>query len=118
MAAARRFCWDHPHNYYLEALVNGGFPGLILFCALGLAWLAALGRGLWRQPDPLRVALFAAALIQLWPIASVHQLHLHAGRRLVVPAAGLGPRRGTLAEPAARPYIGANILTFRSVTHG
>jgi O-antigen ligase len=63
-------CWDHPHNYYLEALVNGGFPGLILFSALVLVWLAALGRGLWRQPDPLRVALFAAAMIQLWPIAS------------------------------------------------
>jgi len=35
-----------------------------------VAWLAALGRGLWRQPEPLRVALFAAALMQLWPIAS------------------------------------------------
>jgi hypothetical protein len=63
-------CWHHPHNYYLEALDNGGFPGLILFSALGLSWLAALGRGLWRQPDPLRAALFAAAVIQLWPIAS------------------------------------------------
>jgi len=63
-------CWNHPHNYYLEALVNGGFPGLILFCGLGVAWLMVLGRGLWRQPDPLRVALFAAAVIQLWPIAS------------------------------------------------
>jgi O-antigen ligase len=65
-----KICWNHPHNYYLEALDNGGFPGLVLFSALGLAWLAALGRGLWRQPDPLRVALFAAAVIQLWPIAS------------------------------------------------
>jgi O-antigen ligase len=63
-------CWHHPHNYYLEALDNGGFPGLILFCALGVAWLIALGRGLWRQPDTLRAALFAAAVIQLWPIAS------------------------------------------------
>jgi O-antigen ligase len=63
-------CWNHPHNYYLEALVTGGFPGLILFTALGLAWLTALGRGLWRRPDPLRAALFAAAVIQLWPIAS------------------------------------------------
>jgi hypothetical protein len=63
-------CWHHPHNYYLEALDNGGVPGLLLFSALGLAWLTALGRGLWRQPDPLRAALFAAALIQLWPIAS------------------------------------------------
>jgi hypothetical protein len=65
-----KICWDHPHSYYLEALVNGGFPGLILFSALSVAWLTALGRGLWRQPDPLRVALFAAAIIQLWPIAS------------------------------------------------
>jgi len=65
-----KICWNHPHNYYLEALVNGGFPGLILFCALAVAWLLALGKGLWRQPDPLRVALFAAAVIQLWPIAS------------------------------------------------
>jgi O-antigen ligase len=64
------FCWVHPHNYYLEALVNGGFPALFLFAAVSVAWLAALGRGLWRQPDPLRVALFAAALMQLWPIAS------------------------------------------------
>jgi hypothetical protein len=65
-----KICWNHPHNYYFEALANGGFPGLALFCALGVAWLCALGKGLWRQPDPLRVALFAAAVIQLWPIAS------------------------------------------------
>ena len=63
-------CWHHPHNYYLEALDTGGFPGLILFCAVGCAWLAALGRGLRRDPDPVRVALLAAAVIQLWPIAS------------------------------------------------
>jgi O-antigen ligase len=63
-------CWHHPHNFYFEALVNGGFPGLILFSAISVAWLMALGRGLWRQPDALRVALLAAAVIQLWPITS------------------------------------------------
>ena len=63
-------CWHHPHNYYLEALDDGGFPSLILFSALAVAWLAALGRGLWHRPDPLRVALLAAAVVQLWPIAS------------------------------------------------
>ncbi len=63
-------CWNHPHNYYFEALVTGGFPELILFAVLALAWLTALGRGLGRRPDPLRAALFAAAVIQLWPIAS------------------------------------------------
>jgi hypothetical protein len=64
------FCWNHPHNYYLEALDTGGFPGLLLFSALQISWLAALGRGLSRRPDPLRAALFAAAAIQAWPIAS------------------------------------------------
>ncbi len=64
------FCWHHPHNFYFEALDNGGFVGLALFCALAVAWLMALGRGLRRSPDPLRVGLFAATFIQLWPIAS------------------------------------------------
>ena len=63
-------CAAHPHNFYMEALDNGGFPGLILFCALALAWLWPLGRDLWRSPDPLRVGLFASIVIQLWPIAS------------------------------------------------
>jgi hypothetical protein len=65
-----RICWDHPHNYYFEALDDGGFVGLALFCAMGLAWLITLGQGLWRSPEPLRVALFAATFIQLWPIQS------------------------------------------------
>ncbi|HEY0182090.1 MAG TPA: O-antigen ligase family protein [Rhodopila sp.] len=64
------FCWDHPHNHYLQALDDGGFFGLALFCAMAVAWLVPLGRGLWRDPDPLRVALFAAIFVQLWPIQS------------------------------------------------
>jgi hypothetical protein len=63
-------CWDHPHNFYFEALDNGGFVGLALFCATAIAWLVPLGRGLWRDPDPLRVALFASIFVQLWPIQS------------------------------------------------
>jgi len=66
----KQICANHPHNPYMEALVNGGFPGLALFCWLCLAWLAPLARGLWRDPDPLRVGLFATAVIQLWPLAS------------------------------------------------
>jgi hypothetical protein len=64
------FCWHHPHNFYFEALDNGGFVGLALFCALAVAWLMALGRGLRKSPDPLRVGLFAAGFVQLWPFAS------------------------------------------------
>ena len=67
---AATFCWNHPHNYYFEALNDGGFVGLGLFCATVLAWLATLGRGLWRQPVAIRVALFATAVFEFWPIQS------------------------------------------------
>jgi hypothetical protein len=63
-------CWDHPHNHYLQALDDGGFVGLALFCAMAIAWLVPLGSGLWRDPDPMRVGLFAAIFIQVWPIQS------------------------------------------------
>ena len=33
-------------------------------------WLVPLARGLWRNPDPLRVGLFATLAVQLWPIQS------------------------------------------------
>ncbi|WP_158742612.1 O-antigen ligase [Acidisphaera sp. L21] len=67
-------CVQHPHNHYLQAAVESGFPGLILFCALVLAWLRPLAAGLWRDPAPLRVGLFVAALVQEWPIASSSDL--------------------------------------------
>jgi O-Antigen ligase len=63
-------CKQHPHNFYLQASTDGGYPGLVLFGLLGLVWLRDMGRGLWRRPDALRAGLFIAALIHLWPIAS------------------------------------------------
>ncbi len=67
-------CVQHPHNFYLQAAVEGGVPGLLLFSALALAWLRALGRGLRRgsrgRANPLRAGLFVAALLHLWPAAS------------------------------------------------
>lgn len=63
-------CWVHPHNFWFEAFDNGGFVGLALFAATAIAWLIRLGRGLWRNPDALRVGLFAAVFIQLWPVQS------------------------------------------------
>jgi O-antigen ligase len=63
-------CWDHPHNHYLQALDDGGFVGLVLFAAMGVAWLVPLGLGLGRTPDPLRVGLLASICIQIWPIQS------------------------------------------------
>lgn len=61
-------CAQHPHNHYLEAAVDSGLPGLALFSALVVAWLVALARG---RPDALRVGLFAAVLIQEWPLSSM-----------------------------------------------
>jgi O-antigen ligase len=63
-------CAQHPHNFSMEAYTNGGIPGLVLYSALSLTWLFAVGRGLWHRPDPLRVGLFASVFIQIWPIAS------------------------------------------------
>ncbi len=63
-------CNIHPHNLYLQAVTDAGVPGLALYGAMVLAWLAALGRGLWRAPTPLRVGLFAAFVVAHWPLAS------------------------------------------------
>ena len=63
-------CVQHPHNHYLQAAVEAGWPGLALFTAMVAAWMLRLARGLRHGPAPLRVGLFSAALIHVWPIAS------------------------------------------------
>ena len=68
-------CNIHPHNHYLEAVTDAGVPGLALFCLLILAWFRGLLRGIGRDPDPLRVALFVAALVQEWPLASASSFY-------------------------------------------
>lgn len=60
-------CVQHPHNFYMQAAVEGGLPGLLLFGVLAVAWLVAIGRRL--EGDALRTGLFIAAAIHLWPIA-------------------------------------------------
>ncbi len=61
-------CVQHPHNHYLQAAVQAGLPGLVLFCALIAAWVVAVGRGAERSP--LQAGLLAALVMQEWPIAS------------------------------------------------
>jgi O-antigen ligase len=65
-------CVLHAHNPYLEALTDAGWPGLAIFTAFALLLLHAAWRGL---PKPsagraLRVGLFIAVLIPLWPLTS------------------------------------------------
>lgn len=69
------YCNIHPHNHYLEAATDSGFPGLILFSALILMWLRGLLVRIGPDPDPLRVGLFVALLIQEWPFSSMSSFY-------------------------------------------
>lgn len=66
-------CIQHPQNFYVQAFVDAGFPGLLLFLGFVVALTLDLWRGLWRSRDPLRVGLFIAALNYTWPIASTDE---------------------------------------------
>jgi O-antigen ligase len=66
-------CNLHPHNFYLQALADAGFPGLALFTIMMLTILITLAKNLWRNPSPLRVGLFAFAITFAWPLASTDE---------------------------------------------
>lgn len=66
-------CNLHPQNYYTQAFVDGGVPGFVFFTLLCLCWFKDMIAGLWRGRDPLRIALFIAALTFLWPLASTDE---------------------------------------------
>jgi len=65
-------CVPHAHNSYLDALVNGGVPGLVLFALAAAGWLMSAAQRLLPQPEPLRLGLFISVLVPLWPAGSVH----------------------------------------------
>jgi O-antigen ligase len=87
-------CVTHPHNPYLQALTDGGIPGLVLFALLAGAWLGRLWPG-WRTARPVQAGLFAAALMHLWPIQSAGGFHLLplAGFFFLLLGWGLAERR-------------------------
>lgn len=66
-------CNLHPQNFYIQAFSDAGLPGLILFTALMLYWSWLAARGLWRNPDPVRVGLFIGVINYTWPIASTDE---------------------------------------------
>ncbi len=99
-------CNLHPHNFYLEAATSAGLPGLALFAGLVLTWLSALGRGLRRAPEPLRVALFVTALMALWPIASTSEFFSVPNCGWLFLMLGWGfAERGAAASSPARANI-------------
>ena len=103
-------CKQHPHNFYTQASTDGGYPGLILFSLMVLAWLRDMGRGLWREPDAVRVGLFASALVHLWPIASTSAFTSLpvSGYFFVVLGWGLAETRWRQVRPARQAGNGAS----------
>jgi hypothetical protein len=100
-------CKQHPHNFYTQASTDGGYPGLILFSLMVLAWLRDMSRGLWRDPDAVRVGLFAAALVHLWPISSTSAFTSLpvSGYFFVVLGWGLAETRWRQVRPAPRSSV-------------
>lgn len=65
-------CGLHPHNMYLEVLVETGMISFVLFVsAIGYwAWLAWKNRARV-MTDPLLCGLVIACMIRFWPVASM-----------------------------------------------
>jgi O-antigen ligase len=71
--AALGACNLHPQNFYIQSFADAGVPGLILFTAMMLYWSWRAARGLWRNPDPVRVGLLIGVINYTWPIASTDE---------------------------------------------
>jgi hypothetical protein len=113
-ALAKGACNIHPHNFYLQAAIDAGIPGLILFGAMNLAWLTAIGRGLIRRPDPLRLGLFIGVLTYAWPLASTDNfavlpmagwLFVMLGFGLALAAARSGPKAPPFLYETRQPVL-------------
>ncbi len=111
-------CNIHPHNHYLEAATDSGLPGLLLFCALVIAWLRALLRRLGADPDPLRVGLFVACLIQEWPLASASSFYAIeiAGVFLLLLGWGLAEARDQPRPGNGTPSVSSSSTAFNAST--
>ncbi len=66
-------CNLHPHNFYFQAFVDAGVPGLLLFIGMIVTWLATLARGLWGRAEPLRAGLLIVVVTFVWPFGSADE---------------------------------------------
>jgi O-antigen ligase len=62
-------CNTHPHNFYIEAAVNGGLPAAFFFAGMAAVTLWHL-RPRRNARTALDAGVFAGALVLFWPIAS------------------------------------------------
>ena len=90
-------CWDHPHNFYLQALNDGGFIGLALFCATRLAWLVPLGSRSVARPGTVAGRLVRRNLRSALADPVVDRVHQHADWRRFFLLLGSGNGRGASA---------------------
>ncbi len=64
-------CSTHPHNFYVEWLVEAGVVGLCAFLFLIGVWSMAVVRAFpGFTKDPLSVGLVISIVLQLWPIGA------------------------------------------------
>jgi O-antigen ligase len=63
-------CNLHPHNYYLQAFEEAGFPGLALFSLMNILVLLPFLRALIKTRDGYVVGLLTGIVTYTWPIAS------------------------------------------------
>lgn len=97
-------CNTHPHNYYVEAAVNGGLPGMVLFCAMAVAMLVPLWRFWAAAPAaerPLAAGLLAGGVVALWPVASTSSFVAFPNLGWIIIVAALGAAH-LAALPATR----------------
>jgi O-antigen ligase len=101
-------CSIHPHNYWLQIATSAGLPAVLLFAALGLAWLIRIGRGMFTAARPIQVALFVTLCTALWPIASTTSLFTvpNAGWFFLVVGWGLAEQGDGGAKPGRREAAG------------
>ena len=92
-------CVQHPHNFYLQALVEGGVPGLLLFAALACG-LAVRPRAACRGGRPAARRPVRGRADPALAGGQHQRFRLDAALRLVLPAARVGPGGG------ARLYAG------------
>jgi O-antigen ligase len=97
-------CSLHPHNYWMQVATSAGLPGLLLFAALAVAWLRAIGRDLFTARSPMQVALFVTAAMIIWPIASTTSLFTvpNAGWVFLMIGWGLAEARDVRGPGASR----------------
>jgi len=97
-------CTIHPHNYWLQIGTDSGLPGVALFAALSLAWLARIARGMTTPRGALQAAVFVTLCLTLWPIASTTSLFTvpNAGWLFLLIGWGLAEQCANQAAPELR----------------